>query len=85
VFEGSKNTIMVERASDIRDIIARLSRRVQRRHHEAFEALGEGEAMVLAVKELLPSVVLEARQPRRGSWRGTGLSHGSFAKSLGFL
>jgi phosphoenolpyruvate-protein phosphotransferase len=88
VFERSKNTIMVERASDIRDIIARLSRRVQRRHHEAFEALGEGEAMVLAVKELLPSVVLEARNSRVVGFvveRGTGLSHGSIlAKSLGF-
>jgi phosphoenolpyruvate-protein phosphotransferase len=87
VFERSKNTIMVERASDIRDIIARLSRRVQRRHHEAFEALGEGEAMVLAVKELLPSVVLEARNSRVVGFvveRGTGLSHGSIlAKSLG--
>jgi phosphotransferase system enzyme I (PtsI) len=88
VFERSKNTIMVERAGDIRDIIARLSRRVQRRHHEAFEALGEGEAMVLAVKELLPSVVLEARNSRVVGFvveRGTGLSHGSIlAKSLGF-
>ncbi len=87
VFERSKNTIMVERASDIRDIIARLSRRVQRRHHEAFEALGEGDAMVLAVKELLPSVVLEARNSRVVGFvveRGTGLSHGSIlAKSLG--
>ncbi|MCL5279440.1 MAG: PEP-utilizing enzyme, partial [Planctomycetes bacterium] len=100
VFERSKNTIMVERASDIRDIIARLSRRVQRRYHEAFEALGEGkgppnakqsvgdpEAMVLAVKELLPSVVLEARDSRVVGFvveRGTSLSHGSIlAKSLG--
>jgi phosphoenolpyruvate-protein kinase (PTS system EI component)/YHS domain-containing protein len=61
---------------------------VQRRHHEAFEALGEGEAMVLAVKELLPSVVLEARNSRVVGFvveRGTGLSHGSIlAKSLGF-
>ncbi len=88
VFERSKNSIMVDRASDIRDIIARLSRRVQRRHHEAFEALGEGDAMVLAVKELLPSVVLEARNSRVVGFvveRGTGLSHGSIlAKSLGF-
>jgi phosphoenolpyruvate-protein phosphotransferase len=88
VFERSKNTIMVERASDIRDIIARLSRRVQRRHHQAFEALGAGEAMVLAVKELLPSVVLEARNSRVVGFvveRGTDLSHGSIlAKSLGF-
>jgi phosphotransferase system enzyme I (PtsI) len=88
VFERSRNTIMVERASDIRDIIARLSRRVQRRHHAAFAALGEGEAMVLAVKELLPSVVLEARNSRVVGFvveRGTGLSHGAIlAKSLGF-
>jgi phosphoenolpyruvate-protein phosphotransferase len=101
VFERSRNTIMVERASDIRDIIARLSRRVQRRHHEAFAALGEGKgppnakqsvgdpaAMVLAVKELLPSVVLEARNSRVVGFvveRGTGLSHGAIlAKSLGF-
>jgi phosphoenolpyruvate-protein kinase (PTS system EI component)/YHS domain-containing protein len=44
--------------------------------------------MVLAVKELLPSVVLEARNSRVVGFvveRGTGLSHGSIlAKSLGF-
>jgi len=88
VFESSKSSIMVERASDIRDIIARLSRRVNRRHHEAIEALGDGEAVVLAVKELLPSVVLEARNSRVVGFvveKGTGLSHAAIlAKSLGF-
>lgn len=88
VFEQSKNSIMTERASDIRDIIARLIRRVHRQHHQAFEALGEGEAVVLAVKELLPSVVLEARNSRVVGFvveRGTSMSHASIlAKSLGF-
>lgn len=88
VFEKSKNHIMAERASDIRDIIARLIRRVRRQHHQAFEALGHGDAVVLAVKELLPSVVLEARNSRVVGFvveRGTGMSHASIlAKSLGF-
>jgi phosphoenolpyruvate-protein phosphotransferase len=88
VFEKSKNSIMAERASDIRDIISRLIRRVRRQHHEAFAALGEGDAVVLAVKELLPSVVLEARNSRVVGFvveRGTGTSHASIlAKSLGF-
>ncbi len=88
VFEQSNNNIMVERASDIRDIIARLSRRIHRQHHRALAALGEGEAVVLAVKELLPSVVLEARNSRVVGFvveRGSGLSHASIlAKSLGF-
>jgi phosphoenolpyruvate-protein phosphotransferase len=88
VFEKSNSSIMVERASDIRDIIARLIRRVRRQHHEAFEALGEGDAVVLAVKELLPSVVLEARNSRVVGFvveRGSGMSHASIlAKSLGF-
>jgi phosphotransferase system enzyme I (PtsI) len=88
VFEKSKNSIMTERAGDIRDIIARLIRRVRRQHHRAFEALGEGEALILAVKELLPSVVLEARNSRVAGFvveRGSGLSHASIlAKALGF-
>jgi phosphotransferase system enzyme I (PtsI) len=88
VFEKSKNSIMAERASDIRDIIARLIRRVRRQHHQAFVALGHGDAVVLAVKELLPSVVLEARNSRVVGFvveRGTGMSHASIlAKSLGF-
>jgi phosphoenolpyruvate-protein phosphotransferase len=88
VFEQSNNEVMVERASDLRDIIARLSRRVHRLHHEAFDAMGEGDALVLAVKELLPSVVLEARSSRVVGFvveRGTGLSHASIlAKALGF-
>jgi len=88
VFEHSKSSIMAERASDIRDIIARLIRRVRRQHHQAFEALGDGDAVVLAVNELLPSVVLEARNSRVVGFvvaRGSGLSHASIlAKALGF-
>jgi phosphotransferase system enzyme I (PtsI) len=88
VFERSNNNIMVERASDIRDIIARLSRRVHREHRRAFAALGDGDTLVLAVKELLPSIVLEARNSRVVGFvveRGSGLSHASIlAKSLGF-
>jgi phosphoenolpyruvate-protein phosphotransferase len=88
VFENSRSSIMAERASDIRDIIARLSRRVHRQHQQALAALGEGEAVVLAVKELLPSIVLEARDSRVVGFvveRGTGMSHAAIlAKSLGF-
>jgi phosphotransferase system enzyme I (PtsI) len=88
VFETSKNSRLAERASDIRDIIARLARRVHHQHHQAFEALGGDEAVVLAVKELLPSMVLEARNSSVVGFvveMGTGVSHAMIlAKSLGF-
>jgi len=88
VFESSTNRLMVERAGDIRDIIARLSRRVHHQHRQAFEALGTLGAVVLAVRELLPSVVLEARNSSVVGFvveLGTGVSHASIlAKSLGF-
>jgi phosphoenolpyruvate-protein phosphotransferase len=87
-FEKSNNSLMIERAGDIRDIIARLSRRVHHKHHQAFEALADRGAVVLAVKELLPFMVLEARNSRIVGFvveRGTGLSHAVIlAKSLGF-
>jgi phosphoenolpyruvate-protein phosphotransferase len=88
VFETSKNSRLAERASDIRDIIARLARRVHRQHHEAFAALRQRDAIVLAVKELLPSVVLEARNSSVVGFvveMGTSVSHAMIlAKSLGF-
>ncbi len=87
-FEKSNNSLMIERAGDIRDIIARLSRRVHRKHHQAFEALGGRGAVVLAVRELLPFMVLEARNSSIVGFvveKGTGLSHAVIlAKSLGF-
>jgi phosphoenolpyruvate-protein phosphotransferase len=87
-FESSQNRLMAERASDIRDIIARLARRVHRQHRQAFEALGDEGAVVLALRELLPSVVLEARNSSVVGFvveMGTGVSHAVIlAKSLGF-
>jgi phosphoenolpyruvate-protein phosphotransferase len=88
VFENSKNDLIADRAADIRDILARLNRRTRRQHREAFEALGERGAVVLAVRELLPSVVLEARNSSVVGFvveMGTGVSHAVIlAKSLGF-
>ncbi len=88
VFEESSSQLLAERAADLRDIIARLSRRVNRQHREAFEALREDEAVILATRELLPSVVLEARNTGIVGFvveKGTGLSHAVIlAKSLGF-
>ena len=88
VFEKSDNSLIVERAADIRDIITRLSRRVGREQREVIEMLeGEG-AVILATRELLPSTVLDARNSRVGGFvveQGTSLSHAAIlAKSLGF-
>ena len=42
VFEQSQNSLIAERAADIRDIITRLSRRVSRQHRQVIETL-EGD------------------------------------------
>ena len=87
-FENSENDLFRQRASDIRDILSRLSRRVNQQSRQAFAALRNGGAVVLATRELLPSVVLEARNSSVVGFvveRGTGLSHAAIlAKSLGF-
>lgn len=87
-FERSENELISERAGDIRDILSRLSRRVSQQSRQAFEALRGSGAIVLATKELLPSIVLEARHSNVVAFvveRGTGLSHAAIlAKSLGF-
>lgn len=87
-FERSENDLISERAGDIRDILSRLSRRVNQQSRQAFEALRGSGAIVLATKELLPSIVLEARHSSVVGFvveRGSGLSHAAIlAKSLGF-
>lgn len=87
-FEASKNDLISQRAGDIRDILGRLSRRVSRQSREAFEMLRGSGAIVLATRELLPSIVLEARHSSVVAFvieRGSGLSHAAIlAKSLGF-
>lgn len=87
VFEQSENSLMVERAADIRDIITRLSRRVSRRHRHAIEMLGDDRTVILATRELLPSAVLDARHSSVVGFvveTGTSLSHAAIlAKSLG--
>ena len=86
-FEQSENSLIAERGADVRDIITRLSRRVSRRQHEILAGLAEGEAVVLATRELLPSAVLDARNSSVAGFiveKGTGLSHAAIlAKSLG--
>ncbi len=87
-FEGSQNELISQRAGDVRDILSRLSRRVNEQSHQAFEALRGTGAIVLAMRELLPSIVLEARHSSVVGFvieRGSGLSHAAIlAKSLGF-
>jgi phosphotransferase system enzyme I (PtsI) len=86
--ESSKNELMSQRAGDVRDILSRLGRRVNQQSRQAFEALRGTGAIVLATRELLPSIVLEARHSSVVGFvieRGSGLSHAAIlAKSLGF-
>jgi phosphotransferase system enzyme I (PtsI) len=77
-FERSKNELFLERANDVRDILSRLSRRVNQQSREALEAMRGAGAIVLATRELLPSIVLEARHSSVVAFvveRGSGLSH----------
>lgn len=87
-FENSQNDLVSQRAGDLRDLLSRLSRRVNRQSHQAFETLRGAGAIVLATRELLPSIVLEARHSSVVGFiveRGSGLSHAAIlAKSLGF-
>jgi phosphoenolpyruvate-protein kinase (PTS system EI component) len=87
-FEHSENDLISGRAGDIRDILSRLSRRVNQQSRQAFEALRGSGAIVLATKELLSSIVLEARHSSVVGFvveRGSGLSHAAIlAKSSGF-
>jgi len=87
VFEQSENSLMVERAADIRDIITRLSRRVSRQHRQVIEMLEGEDSVILATRELLPSAVLDARNSSVAGFvveKGTSLSHAAIlAKSLG--
>jgi phosphoenolpyruvate-protein phosphotransferase (PTS system enzyme I) len=87
-FEQSHNELLAQRAADIRDILARLSRRVNQQSHRAFELLPGDGFVVAAMRELLPSIVLEARHSRVVGFvveRGGPLSHAAIlAKSLGF-
>jgi len=66
----------------------RLSRRINEQSRQAFEGLRGAEAIVLITRELLPSIVLEARNSSVVGFiveRGTNLSHAAIlAKSLGF-
>ncbi|MGE5297173.1 MAG: phosphoenolpyruvate--protein phosphotransferase [Solirubrobacterales bacterium] len=88
VFEQSENSVIAERAADIRDIITRLNRRVGRQHRRVFEMLEGQEPVILATRELLPSTVLDARNSRVRGFvveQGTSVSHAAIlAKSLGF-
>jgi len=87
VFEQSENSLIAERAADIRDIITRLSRRVTRQHRQVIERLEGDESVILATRELLPSAVLDARNSTVAGFvveKGTSLSHAAIlAKSLG--
>lgn len=86
-FERSQNILLIERAVDIRDIITRLNRRVSRQQHELLDSLDSAESVILATRELLPSVVLDARNSSVAGFvveKGTSLSHAAIlAKSLG--
>jgi phosphoenolpyruvate-protein phosphotransferase len=87
VFERSGNSLMAERAADIRDIITRLSRRVSRQHRQVIETLEGEDSVILVTRELLPSAVLDARNSSVAGFvveKGTSLSHAAIlSKSLG--
>jgi phosphoenolpyruvate-protein phosphotransferase len=85
--ERSESVLLAERAADVRDIIRRLQEHVAEEESALFATLRPMQHPVLAVPELLPSLVLEARRSGLGGFvveRGTPLSHAAIlAKSFG--
>lgn len=88
ILDGAEDPLLAERATDFRDLAMQLASRLSDR---AVFDLGRGadgsQSTVLAVHELLPSLVLEARDQDVAGFiveSGTPLSHGAIlAKSFG--
>ncbi|NOY46215.1 MAG: YHS domain-containing protein [Deltaproteobacteria bacterium] len=88
VFEGSGNPVLVERAPDLRDLAIQLRQRLVGQRPSLLAGLPQDPSeCILATRELLPSLVLEAHaRGVRGFVvdRGTPLSHGAIlAQSFG--
>lgn len=88
VFEASGNPILAERAPDLRDLSFQLRQRLAGRQASHFSDFADEPAQcVLATRELLPSLVLEAQARGVRAFlveRGTPLSHGAIlARSFG--
>ncbi len=81
VFEGSGNPVLVERAPDLRDLAIQLRQRLAGQQPSLLAGLPQDPSeSILATRELLPSLVLEAHtRGVRGFVvdRGTPLSHGA--------
>ncbi|WP_084318555.1 putative PEP-binding protein [Deferrisoma camini] len=81
VFEGSGNPVLVERAPDLRDLAIQLRQRLAGQQASLLAGLPQDPSeCILATRELLPSLVLEAHaRGVRGFVvdRGTPLSHGA--------
>jgi phosphotransferase system enzyme I (PtsI) len=85
--ERSDNILFAERSADVRDIIRGLQEQREQEQAALFATLRQIQNPVLAVPELLPSLVLEARHSGLGGFvveRGTAFSHAAIlAKSFG--
>jgi phosphoenolpyruvate-protein phosphotransferase len=85
--ERSNNAFLAERSADVRGIICGLQEHLDEEESVIFATLRQMHSPVLAVPELLPSLVLEARRNGLGGFvveRGTPLSHAAIlAKSFG--
>ncbi len=89
LLESSENMLFAQRAADFRDIEMRLKRKLNREDSVIFsELLRDIEEPIVAVRELLPSLVLESRSKGVCGFvveQGTSLSHAAIlAKSFGF-
>jgi len=86
-FEQSENPLFVERAGDIRDIISQLKQKLSREEKNLWDNLQVFDKVMIAVEELAPSLLLEARKHNVTGFivkKGTSLSHAIIlAKSFG--
>jgi phosphoenolpyruvate-protein phosphotransferase len=88
VFGRMNDPVLAERAADLKDLAMQLEERLEQgRPHEMREMLAHAQHPVVAIRELLPSVVLEARALHVQGLiveRGTRFSHGAIlARALG--
>lgn len=86
-FEQSESSIFFERANDIKDIVIQLKTKLSRQEKHFWDDLHGLDRVILAVQELTPSVLLEARKHKVYGFivrQGSALSHAVIlAKSFG--
>ncbi len=88
ILEKSENLLVSQRTADIRDIMLRLKMNLKNEDQAVFKkVLRNVNSPVVVLKELLPSMVLEARESKVSGLlvsEGTSLSHAAIlAKSFG--